>query len=106
MHYGSNVVFLWDFFLCMLMCVFLCLCVGSLCVCVCFFFGSLFVLSYSGLFLFYLLLVLHACLLSDGRDKERIWIWVGGEAGRMGGSGRSHGKVTIIKISCMKKIYF
>lgn len=47
----------------------------------CFSFGFFppFLLSYSGLFVSILSYVLDACLYSNERKKERIWIWVGGE---------------------------
>lgn len=47
-------------------------------------FSVCFVLAYSGLFAFILILFYYfRCLFSDEREQERVWIWVGRSKGRI-----------------------
>lgn len=91
-------------FLCVEMCVFLCLyvyCIFSLAL-------SLLTVSllYPIMFLFILsyimLLFLDACFCSNNREKERLWICVGGESGR---SGKSWGRENHIHNIVYEKLF-
>lgn len=106
------VLSLWVFCVCKCVCVSLCMYFFVYkCVCLSLFFSSIllfiFVLSYSGLFLFYLILLflsfLDACLFSNKTGKQECNFW---QEGKWEESRRSWGRETVIRIWPRKKIDF